>query len=104
MARAKGKVARKNGGSGKPKAPAKAQPKKARPDDAQLMALRQAAEAAHKDLEQAKAQAEELRRKATQVESAAKDAYRNAVAPYRDALPQGAGQVRVRGTAGRERH
>ena len=86
MATAKGKVSRKrNGGSRKAKAPVRAQPKRAKLDDARLIALREAAAAAAKDLQQAKAQGEELRRKATQVESAAKDAYHQAVAPYREA-------------------
>ena len=87
---AKGKVTRKGGGAKKPKAAAakataKARSKKAGPDQADLAALKQKVESVAKGLEEAKAEAEDLRQKAVQVERAAKDAYGQAVAPYRQA-------------------
>ena len=57
--------------------------KKAPP--ANLDALKAVAKGAQAGLDKAKAEAEGLRKKAAEVESKAKDAYRVAVAPYRDA-------------------
>lgn len=90
MAKTKRTMAGKAVGAAKPKAAApkrtpKAAPKKSRPDGAELKALKQKSQAATKDLEKAKTQADELREKARQVEEAGKDAFHTAVVPYREA-------------------
>ena len=80
---AKKPAAAKNGKrTAKPKA-AQTKAKKAPP--AELAALKVAAKGAQAGLDKAKSEAEALRKKAAEVESKAKGAYRVAVAPYRDA-------------------
>ena len=73
----------KNGKAAKPKAADTKAKKKAPPVD--LAPLKAAAKGAQAGLDKAKSEAEALRKKAAEAESKAKDAYRVAVAPYRDA-------------------
>jgi len=72
--------AKKSKEAGKPNG---AKAKKAPP--ANLDALKAVAKGAQAGLDKAKSEAEALRKKADEVESKAKDAYRVAVAPYREA-------------------
>jgi len=81
---AKKKQAKKKG-KGKAKKPATAKSGKKKAPPAELAALKAAAKGAQAGLAKAKSEAEALRKKAAEVESKAKDAYRVAVAPYREA-------------------
>jgi len=81
---AKRKQAKKSKGKAKKPAAAKAKAKKKAPP-AELAALKAAAKGAQAGLAKAKSEAEALRKKAADIEAKAKDAYRVAVAPYRQA-------------------
>jgi len=65
-------------------APAKEKEKEKTPP-AELAELKKAAEGAKSEFEKAKSEADALRKKAAELDSAAKETYREAVAPYRDA-------------------
>jgi len=65
-------------------APAKEKEKEKAPP-AELAELKKAAETAKSEFKKAKTEADALRKKAAELDAAAKETYREAVAPYRDA-------------------